>query len=69
MALLHNHPLVSNFAAFVELLPALIQQMKHARSYFSAQMTNDVTTNNGVGNTQHLYFISRYDIQDQLAVI
>ncbi|MEP6556400.1 MAG: RagB/SusD family nutrient uptake outer membrane protein [Ferruginibacter sp.] len=62
-----NHPLASNFAALWnftginsgnEILPEVI---------FSAQMTNDVTTNNAVGNTQHLYFISRYDIQDQLA--
>lgn len=62
-----NHPLASNFAALWnftginsanEILPEVI---------FSAQMTNDVTTNRSVGNTQHLYFISRYDIQDQLA--
>jgi len=62
-----SHPLASNFAALWnftginsanEILPEVI---------FSAQMTNDVTTNNAVGNTQHLYFISRYDIQDQLA--
>ncbi len=62
-----NHPLASNFSALWnftginsanEILPEVI---------FSAQMTNDVTTNNAVGNTQHLYFISRYDIQDQLA--
>jgi hypothetical protein len=33
----------------------------------SAQLTNDVTTNLNTGNTQHLYFVSRYDIQDQMA--
>ncbi len=33
----------------------------------SAQFTNDVNTNLANGNTQHLYFASRYDIQDQLA--
>ena len=62
-----NHPLASNFAALWnftginsanETLPEII---------LSAQMTNDVTTNNAVGNTQHLYFVARYDIQDQLA--
>ncbi|MFN8253879.1 MAG: RagB/SusD family nutrient uptake outer membrane protein [Ferruginibacter sp.] len=62
-----NHPLATNFASLWnftginsanEILPEVI---------LSAQMTNDVTTNNAVGNTQHLYFISRYDIQDQLA--
>jgi hypothetical protein len=66
-AVIANHALASNFAALwnftginsaSETLPEVI---------FSAQMTNDVTTNNGVGSTQHLYFISRYDIQDQLA--
>lgn len=66
-AVIANHPLASNFAALWnftginsanETLPEII---------LSAQMTNDVTTNNGVGNTQHLYFVARYDIQDQLA--
>ena len=62
-----NHPLASNFAALWnftninsanESLPELI---------LSAQYTNDVNTNLGNGNTQHLYFVSRYDIQDQMA--
>ena len=62
-----NHPLASNFGALWnftginsgnETLPEVI---------LSAQMTNDVTTNNAVGSTQHLYFVARYDIQDQLA--
>ena len=66
-AVIANHPLATNFASLWnftginsanEILPEVI---------FSAQMTNDVTTNNAVGNTQHLYFIARYDIQDQLA--
>ncbi len=62
-----NHPLASNFASLWnftninsanESLPELI---------LSAQYTNDVNTNLGNGNTQHLYFASRYDIQDQMA--
>lgn len=66
-AVIANHPLASNFGALWnftginsanEILPEVI---------LSAQMTNDVTTNNAVGNTQHLYFVARYDIQDQLA--
>lgn len=62
-----RHPLASNFASLWnftginsanETLPELI---------LSAQFTNDVNTNLGNGNTQHLYFVSRYDIQDQMA--
>jgi hypothetical protein len=62
-----NHPLAANFASLWnftainsanETLPELI---------LSAQFTNDVNTNLGNGNTQHLYFASRYDIQDQMA--
>jgi len=32
----------------------------------SAQFTNDLNSNLQNGNTQHLYFVSRYDIQDQM---
>jgi hypothetical protein len=62
-----NHPLAANFGSLWnftainsanELLPELI---------LSAQFTNDVNTNLGNGNTQHLYFASRYDVQDQMA--
>ncbi len=62
-----SHPLASNFASLWnftginsanETLPELI---------LSAQFTNDVNTNLSNGNTQHLYFASRYDIQDQMA--
>jgi len=41
--------------------------MNLCRKLFSAQFTNDVNTNLGNGNTQHLYFVSRYDVQDQMA--
>src|SRR6185437_3733222 len=62
-----NHPLAPNFSSLWnftginsvnETLPELI---------LSAQFTNDVTTNLANGNTQHLYWVSRYDIQDQMA--
>ncbi|MHA4844858.1 RagB/SusD family nutrient uptake outer membrane protein [Flavitalea antarctica] len=62
-----RHPLAVNFAnlwnftgpnAANESLPELI---------LSAQFTSDVNSNLGNGNTQHLYFVSRYDVQDQLA--
>ena len=62
-----SHPLATNFASLWnftginsanETLPELI---------LSAQYTNDVNTNQGNGSTQHLYFASRYDIQDQMA--
>jgi starch-binding outer membrane protein, SusD/RagB family len=62
-----THPLASNFAslwAFTgsnsanESLPELI---------LSANFTNDLNTNRSTGNTQHLYFPSRYDVQDQMA--
>ena len=62
-----NHPLAQNFSSLWnftginsanETLPEII---------LSAQFTNDVTTNLANGNTQHLYWVSRYDIQDQMA--
>ena len=62
-----RHPLAANFGSLWnftginsanESLPELI---------LSAQFTNDVNTNLGNGNTQHLYFVSRYDVQDQMA--
>jgi hypothetical protein len=62
-----RHPLTSDFFnlwnftaqnSANESLPELI---------LSAQFTNDVNTLQGNGNTQHLYFPSRYDIQDQMA--
>ena len=62
-----HHPLAANFASLWnftginsanEILPEVI---------LSAQFTNNVNTNLANGNTQHLYFGSRYDIQDQMA--
>lgn len=62
-----GHPLASNFAALWNFTGINSANETLPEVIFSAQMTNDVTTNNAVGSTQHLYFISRYDIQDQLA--
>ncbi|MBA4196269.1 MAG: RagB/SusD family nutrient uptake outer membrane protein [Chitinophaga sp.] len=65
-AVIANHPLASDFFKLWnfttlngpnETLPEII---------LSAQFTNDVNTQQGNGNTQHLYFVSRYDIQDQM---
>ena len=62
-----RHPLAANFGSLWnftginsanESLPELI---------LSAQFTNDVNTNLSNGNTQHLYFVARYDVQDQMA--
>lgn len=62
-----NHPLASNFSSLWNFTGINSANETLPEVILSAQMTNDVTTNNAVGNTQHLYFISRYDIQDQLA--
>jgi hypothetical protein len=59
--------LASNFAALWNFTGINSANETLPEVILSAQMTNDVTTNNAVGNTQHLYFIARYDIQDQLA--
>ncbi|MEO8109940.1 MAG: RagB/SusD family nutrient uptake outer membrane protein [Ginsengibacter sp.] len=61
------HPLASNFAALWNFTGINSANETLPEVILSAQMTNDVTTNNAVGNTQHLYFVARYDIQDQLA--
>lgn len=62
-----NHPLASNFASLWNFTGINSANETLPEVILSAQMTNDVTTNNAVGSTQHLYFIARYDIQDQLA--
>jgi hypothetical protein len=66
-AVIANHPLASNFAALWNFTGINSANETLPEVILSAQMTNDVTTNNAIGNTQHLYFIARYDIQDQLA--
>ena len=66
-AVIANHPLASNFAALWNFTGINSANETLPEVILSAQMTNDVTTNNAVGSTQHLYFVARYDIQDQLA--
>lgn len=62
-----NHPLASNFANVFNFTGINSPNESLPEVLLSAQFTNDVNTNLGNGNTQHLYFISRYDVQDQLA--
>jgi hypothetical protein len=65
-AVIANHPLASNFGALWNFTGINAANETLPEVILSAQLTNDVTTNNNNGNTQHLYFIARYDIQDQL---
>ncbi len=62
-----NHPLASNFASLWNFTAINSTNETLPEVILSAQFTNDVTTNLANGNTQHLYFVSRYDIQDQMA--
>ena len=61
-----NHPLAANFRDLWNFTGINSANEKLPEIILSAQFTNDVTTNRGNGNTQHLYFVSRYDIQDQM---
>lgn len=65
--IISSHPLASNFSALWNFTGINSANETLPEVLLSAQMTNDVTTNNAVGSTQHLYFISRYDIQDLMA--
>jgi hypothetical protein len=62
-----NHPLAANFASLWNFTGINSANETLPEVILSAQFTNDVTTNLGNGNTQHLYWVSRYDIQDQMA--
>ncbi len=62
-----KHPLASNFASLWNFTGMNSANETLPEVIFSAQQTNDVNTNLSTGNTQHLYFISRYDVQDQMA--
>jgi hypothetical protein len=62
-----NHPLATNFADLWSFTGPNSANEKLPEVILAGQFTNDVTTNLGNGNTQHLYFVSRYDIQDQMA--
>ena len=62
-----NHPLAPDFASVWKFTGINSANEQLPEIILSAQYTNDVNTNLANGNTQHLYFVSRYDIQDQLA--
>ena len=66
-AVISRHPLASDFKSLWNFTGINSANETLPEVILSAQLTNDVTTNLGTGNTQHLYFVSRYDIQDQLA--
>ncbi|MEO8406322.1 MAG: RagB/SusD family nutrient uptake outer membrane protein, partial [Chitinophagaceae bacterium] len=61
------HPLAPNFASLWNFTGINSANESLPEVILSAQFTNDVNTNLGNGNTQHLYFVSRYDVQDQMA--
>lgn len=62
-----NHPLAPDFASIWKFTGVNSASEQLPEVLLSAQFTNDVNTNLANGNTQHLYFVSRYDIQDQMA--
>jgi hypothetical protein len=62
-----RHPLASNFASLWNFTAINSANESLPELILSAQFTNDVNTNLGNGNTQHLYFVARYDVQDQMA--
>ena len=62
-----DHPLAADFASLWKYTGINGANEQLPEVILSAQFTNDVTTNESNGNTQHLYFVSRYDIQDQMA--
>jgi hypothetical protein len=62
-----NHPLASDFFKLWNFTGINSANEQLSELLLSAQMTNDVNTNLATGSTQHLYFVSRYDIQDQMA--
>jgi hypothetical protein len=65
--LIASHPLAADFASVWKFTGINSANEQLPELILSAQFTNDVNTNLSNGNTQHLYFVSRYDIQDQLA--
>jgi hypothetical protein len=62
-----NHPLAANFASLWNFTGINSANETLPEVILSSQYTNDVNTNLATGSTQHLYFVSRYDVQDQMA--
>jgi len=65
--IISRHPLAADFKSIFNFTGINSANETLPEILLSAQLTNDVTTNLNTGNTQHLYFVSRYDIQDQMA--
>jgi len=65
--IISRHPLAANFGSLWNFTAINSANESLPELILSAQFTNDVNTNLGNGNTQHLYFVSRYDVQDQMA--
>ncbi|MGC4104353.1 RagB/SusD family nutrient uptake outer membrane protein [Ferruginibacter sp.] len=65
--IISRHPLAANFASVFNFTGINSANESLPEVILSAQFTNDVNTNQANGSTQHLYFVSRYDIQDQMA--
>lgn len=65
--IISRHPLATNYGALWNFTGINSANENLPEIILSAEFTNDVNTNQGNGNTQHLYFVSRYDIQDQMA--
>lgn len=66
-AVIARHPLATDFASLWKFTGINSANEQLPELILSAQFTNDVNTLQGNGSTQHLYFVSRYDIQDQMA--
>jgi hypothetical protein len=62
-----GHPLAPNFATLWNYTGSNSANESLPELILSAQFANDLNTNRSTGNTQHLYFASRYDVQDQMA--
>jgi starch-binding outer membrane protein, SusD/RagB family len=62
-----GHALAANFASLWNFTGINSANETLPEVILSAQFTNDLNTNLGNGSTQHLYFVSRYDVQDQMA--
>jgi len=65
-AIIARHPLAANFGSLWNFTAINSANESLPEVILSAQFTNDLNTNSGNGNTQHLYYVSRYDIQDQM---
>lgn len=65
-AIIARHPLAANFGSLWNFTGINGANESLPEVILSAQFTNDLNSNLQNGNTQHLYFVSRYDIQDQM---